>query len=486
MGKAEKYIDKTKTFFIGIFTKVKSVLMELFSKVRSKLTQFSDDFVRMKMRRKLMLAYSVGLTTFVLLAMIGLYSRFVFTENLSEISSIAKEMKSYEKFSLSTEKAVTVLNHYVVTGDESVKEDFQEQIDAVQGHLKHIGDSFPDDEGLVVVLKDSINVIDTKAVAIFDVPFQFRLKQATLLMFEVNETAAAIFDALEARAVVDEEHMYGVFAHTKSTLNFVDSTMAIGALLAFLFALVFVFYLDRSVRIPLEHLSKSVKGISSGKWDSVTTEGSAEITHLADEFNSMVERVSASYEFLERKVEQRTSELNKLNQKLEQLAITDELTGLYNHRFFYEKLEEEFLRAKRYKHQVSVLMIDVDLFKKFNDTYGHLAGDEVLEKVSRCLEKGVRDTDTVARYGGEEFAVIIPEVELNGVLALAERLRESVEHEKSKYKGSGPGGAVTISIGAAIYPEDAEDIVALIKQADEALYLSKDNGRNRVEHLEAG
>lgn len=485
MGTDNKYSEMVKSFFVLYYSKAKSKLAFYYSNVGSKLMELSDDFVRMKMRKKLMLGYTVGLTLVVVIGIIAAYSRYVFSYNLTELSSISEEMKAYEKFSLSTEKAVTVLNHYVISGDEDIKDDFKEQIVLVKDHLGYIEDNFPQEVGLAGVLKDSVNVIDSKAIEIFDVPFQFRLKQATLLMFEVNETAAGIFDVLAAHSEADEEHMYSVFEKTDNTMTLVDFTMTLGGIVVIGFAVIFVFYLDRSVRVPLEHLSKGVKGISSGKWDRVNTEGSEEIVDLGNEFNNMVERISASYEFLERKVEQRTSELNKLNKKLEQLAITDELTGLYNHRFFYEKLEEELVRAKRYKHQVAVLMIDVDLFKKFNDTYGHLAGDEVLEKVSRCLEKGVRDTDTVARYGGEEFAVIIPEVELKGVLALAERLRESVQDEKTKYKGTGPNGSVTVSIGASIHPEDGDDILILIKKADEALYLSKNNGRNRVEYIKA-
>lgn len=483
MDAEKNYLEEFKSFCKAKWQAFKVFNLAIYNKIKIRLTKHSDEFVRMKMRRKLMLGYSVGVTVFLLLAVIAMGSRYVFTKNLDEISSIAKEVKAYENFALSTQKTIVSLNHYVVTGDESVKEDFEDNIKEVNNSLDIIRKGFPREIGFVNVLQDSVGVINTKANAIFEVPFQFRLKQATLLMFEVNETASGIFDALQAHAEVDEEYMYEVLSNIDNTRILVDSVTSLGAFFAVVFAMVFIFYLDRSVRAPIEGLSRGVKGISSGKWDRVTIEGSEELTHLAEEFNSMVERVSASYEFLERKVEQRTSELNKLNKKLEQLAITDELTGLYNHRFFYEKLEEELLRADRYKHQVSVLMIDVDLFKKFNDTYGHLAGDEVLEKVSRCLEKGVRDTDTVARYGGEEFTVIIPEVDLNGVLALAERLREAVEAEK--FEGLGKDCCVTISIGAAICPEDTKDAVELIRLADEALYSSKEHGRNRVEHVKA-
>ncbi len=160
-------------------------------------------------------------------------------------------------------------------------------------------------------------------------------------------------------------------------------------------------------------------------------------------------------------------------------SITDGLTGLYHHKFFELRLKEEVDRSKRYKHNLVLVMIDIDFFKKINDTYGHLAGDKVLEGMSAILKKATRLSDIVARYGGEEFAAILPYISKKHALEVAERLRSTVEdHDFDGIK-------VTISIGLGYFECTDQDIEykELIAIADKALYNSKDGGRNRVEFL---
>ncbi|MEF3280299.1 MAG: GGDEF domain-containing protein [Elusimicrobiota bacterium] len=164
--------------------------------------------------------------------------------------------------------------------------------------------------------------------------------------------------------------------------------------------------------------------------------------------------------------------------KIEELSLKDGLSGLYRRQIFNEKLEEEIIRAKNFKHLLGLMMIDIDHFKNINDTYGHQAGDEVIKGVSAILKNCVYETDFVARYGGEEFAIIMPRAEREGSARKANYIRESVENHKFKF------GIidlkVTISIGIAYYPVDAISKEDLIQKADKALYYSKQNGRNRV------
>ncbi len=162
------------------------------------------------------------------------------------------------------------------------------------------------------------------------------------------------------------------------------------------------------------------------------------------------------------------------------LAITDGLTGIYNHRYFYELLERELVRTQRYPQSVSLLMIDIDDFKSYNDARGHLAGDEILRKVALVLSRAVRQVDIVARYGGEEFGIILPQADKEGASTLARRLRGIME--KTKFEGEEvlPRGHLTISLGVATYPEDAKSREELIQRADEALYEAKRLGKNRV------
>jgi len=171
-------------------------------------------------------------------------------------------------------------------------------------------------------------------------------------------------------------------------------------------------------------------------------------------------------------------DLKKTKEQLLIMATTDVLTGLANRRFFMERLSNEFDRVKRYESLYTILMIDLDFFKKINDTQGHKAGDNVLTKVSEILQSELRCTDIIGRIGGEEFAVILPETEIQHGLQIAERLRKAVEQLPLELDGDKIN--VTISLGASqsnITDREMDD--ALIR-ADSALYDAKRSGRNRV------
>ncbi|MDI6735429.1 MAG: diguanylate cyclase [bacterium] len=161
------------------------------------------------------------------------------------------------------------------------------------------------------------------------------------------------------------------------------------------------------------------------------------------------------------------------------LAITDGLTKCYNHRYFQEILENEFQRAKRYKLTFSLLIGDIDNFKKINDTYGHQIGDVVLKGISSLLKRVVRDIDVVARYGGEEFTVIMPETDSKGAAGTAERIRQAIE--EYIFSGLPPKTYVTMSIGVGTYPDlKVADKFEFIEKIDKALYRAKREGKNRV------
>jgi two-component system cell cycle response regulator len=161
------------------------------------------------------------------------------------------------------------------------------------------------------------------------------------------------------------------------------------------------------------------------------------------------------------------------------LASTDGLTQVYNHRTFQERLSQEIARADRYSRPLSILMIDVDHFKVYNDTYGHPQGDIVLQDLARLLQEMSRASDTVARYGGEEFAIILPETDNVSAQKIGERLREQVERYPFPGKECMPGGTLTISIGVATHGSSGSK-EALLQAADKALYTAKHEGRNRV------
>jgi two-component system cell cycle response regulator len=171
-------------------------------------------------------------------------------------------------------------------------------------------------------------------------------------------------------------------------------------------------------------------------------------------------------------------EKQKLEEEIRRLSITDDLTGLYNHRHFFKTLKTELTRAKRQKHRLALLMFDLDNFKEYNDVYGHLEGDRVLTKIGEIVVQCIRsNVDTGYRYGGDEFAIILIGVDLNKALDIAERLRAIIEKAEL--------GTITVSVGLAEYEEEM-DSETFVKAADEALYLAKSSGGNRVQTINSG
>lgn len=167
-------------------------------------------------------------------------------------------------------------------------------------------------------------------------------------------------------------------------------------------------------------------------------------------------------------------------ERTERSAVTDPLTRLHNRRHFGQALALEVRRSHRYSLQLSLLMLDLDAFKRLNDRHGHLFGDLVLQRVGQELRRAVRDADSPCRYGGEEFAVILPETDRLGGLAVAERIRERIHRSFAERSVGGKHVEVTLSGGIASYPADGEEAQALIERADQALYLAKRLGKNRI------
>jgi diguanylate cyclase (GGDEF)-like protein len=173
-------------------------------------------------------------------------------------------------------------------------------------------------------------------------------------------------------------------------------------------------------------------------------------------------------------------ELMETNRRLELLSVTDGLTKLHNHRFFQDELAKKFEETQRYERPLSLAMIDIDFFKKVNDTHGHAVGDDVLKQVARLYESSIRSTDLVARYGGEEFAVMMPETELEDALVLAEKIRSLIESSPIDTQ-AGPL-PITVSMGVASVPRSKiHSAKELIIAADKALYRAKKGGRNQVQ-----
>lgn len=164
--------------------------------------------------------------------------------------------------------------------------------------------------------------------------------------------------------------------------------------------------------------------------------------------------------------------------RAEELSITDGLTGVYNYRYLRSALDKEIARAKRFAETFTIIMLDVDRLKEYNDAHGHLQGSEVLRRVAQCVSGALRGVDVLAKYGGDEFVAILPRTDREGAHILAERIRVAVESHE--FPGEHAGMKITSSMGIAQFPDEGESSRDLLESADNALYVAKRSGRNRV------
>jgi len=226
----------------------------------------------------------------------------------------------------------------------------------------------------------------------------------------------------------------------------------------------------------------------AGTYFNLKIKTTRSVQEILQEANIKLSLINLDYDQMNKQLilakihlENLTQELEKKNSILDNLANIDGLTGVYNHRFFQNSLKQEINRAERHSTPISILLIDIDHFKKFNDSYGHQVGDFVLAEFSKTIQESIREYDILARYGGEEFVVILPETNAEDALLVGEKLRSIIE--QTPFQDNREKYHVTASFGQACgYPttEDNFDKNALINQADQALYQAKAKGRNQV------
>lgn len=214
--------------------------------------------------------------------------------------------------------------------------------------------------------------------------------------------------------------------------------------------------------------------------DSTNRENTGfELTNeMLDEIQKNIQNIIESFDVPDDNKIDVIKKINFMYSQSKHLSLTDSLTGLYNRRHFETNLEREFLRAKRYKSSLSLAIIDIDFFKKINDTYGHTCGDYVLKETAFLINETFRKTDMVFRYGGEEFVIILTETDSQNAVIPLERLRKAVESTKFKYDGK--DFEVTVSIGVTSDLDGSATPWEMFNLADNALYRSKNNGRNQI------
>jgi diguanylate cyclase (GGDEF)-like protein len=271
--------------------------------------------------------------------------------------------------------------------------------------------------------------------------------------------------------IVAEKERKKAYAQIVQLRNF---TMAL-VLGLLLFIGLAAYLLGLTLVRPLDRLTRGAAKVAAGDLEvDVPVLSRGEVGYLTEVFNNMVTRLRQGRE----KLAAINETLRQKNEELHEISITDSLTALYNRKHLMETLDKEVARSERHKHTFALLVIDIDHFKEYNDTYGHLAGDEVLRRLAAVFKKSIRSCDYAARYGGEEFIVLLPEISAEDGVQAAERIRNQVAEKK--FGSNKKPMVVTVSVGVAAYPKDGKDPESVIKKADGALYKAKEHGRNRV------
>lgn len=199
---------------------------------------------------------------------------------------------------------------------------------------------------------------------------------------------------------------------------------------------------------------------------------------VLDEIQKNIEDIIQNFDIPDSSKLEVIKKINFMYSQTRYMSVTDALTGLYNRRSFEENMEREFLRASRYKSDLSFAIIDIDFFKNINDTYGHACGDHILKEVAYIILQNFRKTDIVFRYGGEEFSVILTETPIGNAVIPLERLRKTIENNIFYYENNKIH--LTVSIGAYHLNAETNSALELFNRADKALYKAKENGRNKV------
>lgn len=435
-----------------------------------------------RIRTKIILSFSVIFTLFSLLIFISFYSSNMLYQGAFKLEEEIYEMYLIAGIQNNINDLLMPPNDYLITGDIKEKEKFQAILEKTTADFQQLdGWVHREYNPQIREAREGFTNIREKAEEIFRIQNPIGNRRGAQLMYEMDSIGSDMMSSHLNRIHRDiKGKVGGLINYADRIKKEVNRLILIGAVISIITVIILIMYLVHSIVKPIYHFKEGAFIIGGGNLDHrIDIRDGHEINLLVGEFNRMASRLKESHQCLEKKVEERTRELNELNIILRDCSIKDGLTGLFNHKHFYERLGEEIYKARRYNRPFSLIMADLDHFKNYNDTHGHATGDSLLRQVASAIRNSVRTQDIVARYGGDEFSIILPETGNNGALTLAERIRLSI-NQLCTLNGTQDSGGLRISLGVATYPDDAEDLATMFEKADSALYSAKKIGRNRV------
>ena len=381
------------------------------------------------------------------------------------IDTIIRRSKNLGMQTFLVNRDGVLLAHYEPALRYALIDDLTEKSSAAISKTRQFADLPQTSLKLSSLSEDLLGARPGEAVMSRKYEFQGQVKVAALTGSQSRHWVVGVTVPLSSVALPAKQRVYGLLPMM---------------LLVLLFTAAASIYILRSVVRPLRELVQKAKQISSGDYSALAnTKGDDEVSQLAHSFNDMAKEIRSHTDDLESRVAKRTEELEKANEEIRQLSITDPLTGCFNRRYMDEHLALSLEQAKRFRRNLSISICDIDFFKKVNDQWGHLAGDRVLSEVGQTLRRSLRKSDWIARYGGEEFMVVLPETECSDAHAVMEKLRGHLEEMQIPFNGNML--RITASFGlASLESEKDESVMDLVGRADTYLYQAKGTGRNRV------
>jgi diguanylate cyclase (GGDEF)-like protein len=407
--------------------------------------------------------FFLALVAVNIVTLFNLYKALRLTDQVVEHSIV--EMHYAMLLQMSLAQVVMPPNDYLIHGNPRAREEFRARIAEVERNF----DTLAPMPGLTAAQLQALATARhdwerarEMGQAILKTALPVGNKAAAAQMEEFDRLINGIIirlDAVHHAAFAATEESHTILHDLKlETTTVVLTFLAIGLVIA----VGGIIVLNRLLFPPLQDLSQGMRLFSEGQHaHRITRNMPVELRELAEGFNAMAENLEGQH-----------AELVKASSH-------DALTGCLNHGQFILDFDREFSRVKRYKDKLSLLMVDLDHFKSVNDTYGHPAGDRVLQQVAQAMDSQLRASDTLYRYGGEEFVVLLPETDRHGALTVAESIRHKVADTAIVVDGN-QTVTITVSIGVASFPQDTENQEDLLKKADQAVYVAKNNGRNRV------